>query len=82
MGRFEHAFAPLRRDHGINYETEAREKNYRPLWYWRLREEHPKGDVTLRYSVIRGWIPIPSPIWVVVRKTGQRWSVISYDAWY
>lgn len=81
-GRFETAFAPLR-PNGVDGETEMREKQYRPLWFWWFADRRESdGGLRLHYKVIRGWIPIPSPVWVIVKNSGGRWRVIGFEAWY
>ncbi len=81
-GHFDTAFSPLRPD-GINEETEMREKNYRPLWWWWLRDRREAtSGWRLHYSVIRGWVPIPSPVWITVNKQADRWRVTRFEAWY
>ena len=80
--RFEAAFAPLR-PNGVNSETEMREKQYRPLWFWWFADRREaNGELRLHYKVIRGWIPIPSPVWVIVKNNSGRWRVSGFEAWY
>jgi hypothetical protein len=81
-GKFEKSFSPLRPD-GVNNETEVREKSYRPLWFWRLSDQRGTEDERrFHYNVIRGWVPIPSPVWVTVRNRDGRWQVTRFEAWY
>jgi hypothetical protein len=81
-GHFEASFAPLR-PNGVNAETEMREKHYRPLWFWWFAGSRQSGgELRLHYKVIRGWIPIPSPVWVLVKNGGGKWRVTGFEAWY
>jgi len=79
---FEAAFAPLR-PNGVNGETEMREKQYRPMWVWWVADRREaNGELRLHYKVIRGWVPIPSPVWVIVKNSGGKWRVTGFEAWY
>lgn len=81
-GKFEESFSPLRPD-GVNNETEIREKSYRPLWLWRLSDQRgTEAERRFHYSVIRGCVPIPSPVWVTVKNRDGRWRVTRFEAWY
>lgn len=81
-GHFDATFSPLH-PNGINAETEMREKEYRPLWWWWLADRRESsGEWRLHYKVIRGWVPIPSPVWVIVKNSGGKWRVTGFEAWY
>ena len=81
-GHFDAAFSPLR-PNGINAETEVREREYRPLWWWWLSDRRESaGELRLHYKVIRGWVPIPSPVWVIAKNSSGKWRVTGFEAWY
>jgi hypothetical protein len=80
-GDFDAAFKQLPPG-GINRDAQLREQRYRLRWWWLIGREQKGTELKLRYRVLRGWIPIPSPVWVTVANRDGKWRAVDFDAWY
>lgn len=80
-GEFDAAFAQLPSG-GINKETQMRERQYRLRWWWLTGHEQKQAELKLKYRVVRGWLPVPSPVWITVARRDGKWRAIDFDAWY
>jgi hypothetical protein len=80
-GEFDAVFAQLPYG-GVNKETQMRERQYRLRWWWLTGHEQKPAELKLKYRVVRGWTPIPSPVWITVAQRDGKWRAVAYDAWY
>jgi hypothetical protein len=59
-----------------------RERKYR-ITTWKLRDRTDKSEESrLFFAVFRGLSPIPSNMWITVRKSDGGWQPIDFECWY
>jgi len=82
FGRVASAFERLP-PNGFAEGTRVRERKYRLRWWWLYgREQEAPDTIALEYHVIRGWVPVPSPLRITVKKTPNGWRSVDFDAAY
>jgi hypothetical protein len=80
-GKVDRAFARVQ-PAGFTSESRAREHQHRLRYWWLVSAKSTDGEQRLEYRALRGYLPLPSPVWITVKNGRDRWVVTGYDAWY
>ncbi len=80
-GNFDSAFARVRSG-GMNSETAVRERQYRLRWWWLVQKRQTADQIELEYHTLRGWLPLPSPVWIKIANLDGRWRITDFEAAY
>ncbi len=67
---------------GVTAQTIEREKRYHLWWWWVVQKREAAGGIEIEYHVLRGWVPLPSPLYITLTRARGQWKVETFDAAY